>query len=115
MARSSGKLGLGALALAIAAIPLASAVAAGEEAKLADEQMVKGRQLFTDNSCVQCHTLADASAQGSIGPALDGNAKLDKATVIDRITNGQGAMPSFGWLSTEDIDLLAGYVLQAKK
>lgn len=118
MARSSGRFGLGALVLAIAAIPLASAVAAGDDthaAALSPEQVAKARQLFTDNSCVQCHTLADAGAQGTIGPSFDGNAQLDKATTVDRITNGQGAMPSFGWLSPEDIDLLATYVVQVKK
>ena len=28
---------------------------------------------------------------------------------------GQGAMPSFGWLGEEDIDLIAGYIVQVKK
>lgn len=115
MARLSGKMGLGALALAIAAIPLASAAGEDAPAKLTEEQMAKGRQLFSDNSCSQCHTLADAKAQGSVGPALDGNAHLDKAFVTDRITNGSGPMPSFGWLEPADIDLLASYVVQAKK
>lgn len=114
-----GKLGLGALALAVAAVPLASALASAEGASaaapLTDEEKVKGRQLFSDNSCTQCHALADANAQGSIGPALDGNANLTHELVVDRITNGAGAMPSFGWLEAEDIDLLARYVVQAKK
>lgn len=115
MARLSGK--MGALALAIAAVPLAGAFAAGDAApaKLTDEQMNKGRELFNSNSCNQCHTLADAKAQGSVGPALDGNAHLDKAFVVDRITNGSGPMPSFGWLDQADIDLLASYIVQAKK
>ncbi|MEO6388384.1 MAG: cytochrome c [Croceibacterium sp.] len=111
-----GKLGLGALALATAAIPLASALAADPApapAALSAEQVAKGRQLFSDNSCGQCHTLADANAQGSVGPVLDGDTQLDKAFVVDRVTNGSGPMPSFGWLAPEDIDLLASYVVQA--
>jgi len=115
----SGKLRIGALALAIAAIPLAGAWAATEgaaaDAPLTEEQMTKGRQLFTDNSCIQCHALADAHAQGSIGPALDGDANLTHDFVVDRITNGSGPMPSFGWLDPADIDLLARYIVQAKK
>jgi mono/diheme cytochrome c family protein len=95
-----GKLRLGALALAVAAIPLAGAWAAAEgapaDAKLSTEEMEKGRQLFTDNSCIQCHTLADASAQGTIGPPLDGDPNLTHDFVVDRITNGSGPMPSFG-------------------
>ena len=114
-----GKLGLGTLALAVTAIPLASAWASAEgataAAPLTDEEMAKGRQLFSDNSCTQCHALADAKAQGSIGPALDGNTNLTHELVVDRVTNGAGAMPSFGWLDAKDIDLLARYVVQAKK
>lgn len=122
MARISGhfgKLGFGALALSVAAIPLASAWASAEgasaHASLTDEEMAKGRQLFSDNSCNQCHALADANAQGSIGPALDGDTNITHDFVVDRITNGQGAMPSFGWLDPADIDLLARYIVQAKK
>lgn len=106
----------GALALAVAAIPLA-ALASAEEAPaaLAAEQVEKARTLFTDNGCIACHALADAEAAGTVGPSFDGNAELDKAFAIDRITNGQGAMPSFGWLDAADIDLLASYIVQAKK
>jgi len=112
-----GKIGLGVFAAAAVAVPLASALASAEETKpaLTAEQVEKGRQLFVDNSCNQCHALADAQAQGSVGPSLDGNPNLDKAFVVDRITNGAGPMPSFGWLGEEDIDLLADYVVHAKK
>ena len=107
---------LGAFALAVA-IPAASAFANAEDptVPLSAEQVEKGRQLFNDGSCNACHALADAGASGSIGPALDGNAKLDKAFAVDRITNGQGAMPSFGWMPAEDIDFLAEYIVKAKK
>ena len=110
------KLGLGALALAIAAVPAAGALATAEDptAGLSAEQVEKGRQLFTDNGCNACHALADANAAGSIGPALDG-ANLDKAQVVNIVTNGQGAMPSFGWMPEEDIVLLADYIVHAKK
>jgi len=111
------KIGLGALALAALALPAAGAFATAEDptAGLSAEQVEKGRQLFTDNGCNACHALADANAAGSIGPALDGNANLDKAHVANIITNGQGAMPNFGWLAEEDIDLLAAYIIQTKK
>jgi mono/diheme cytochrome c family protein len=111
------KLGFGALALAIAAIPLANALAADEAAapKLDAGQIDRARTMFTDNGCIACHTLADAHAAGTVGPAFDGNANLTKEFAVDRITNGQGAMPSFGWLPPEDIDLLASYIVEAKK
>ena len=110
------KLGLGVLALAVVALPLASAFAAAEEpaAALTAEQVAKGRQMFTDNGCVACHTLADAGAAGTVGPSFDGDASLDKGRAISVITNGQGPMPNFGWLGEEDIDLISAYIVQVK-
>src|SRR5690606_7064022 len=116
-AGTKAKLGLGVLALAVVALPAAGALASAEDptAALSAEQVAKGRQMFTDNGCNACHALADANAAGSIGPAFDGNAALDKGHVVNIVTNGQGAMPSFGWLGEEDIDLLASYIVQVKK
>jgi len=112
------KLGLAASALAAFALPLAAFATAEDPSAtpaLTAEQVTKGRQLFTDNGCNACHTLADAQAAGSVGPSFDGNATLDKAHVANIVTNGQGAMPSFGWLPAEDIELLSAYIVQAKK
>jgi mono/diheme cytochrome c family protein len=116
MDRMMVKIGMGALALA-ALIPLA-AIASAEETsapQLTEAQVTKARQLFTDNGCVACHTLADANAAGTVGPSFDGNANLDKGHAVQVITNGQGPMPSFSWLGEEDIDLIASYIVQAKK
>lgn len=115
--RFGSKSALGALALALLAVPVASALATAEDpaAALSSEQVEKGRQMFNDNGCNACHSLADATAAGSIGPSLDGNANIDKGHVVNIVTNGQGAMPSFGWLGEEDIDLLAAYIVQVKK
>jgi mono/diheme cytochrome c family protein len=111
------KLGLGALVLA-AAMPVVSAYATSDDptAKLTAEEVVKGRALFNDWSCGACHTLADGGGTGHVGPSLDGDTKLDHPFVVDRLTNGQGAMPSFGGQMTdEEISLLAKYVVQSKK
>lgn len=111
------KLAVAGLAFAVVALPAASAfaVAPGAEGELTAEQVEKARGLFTENGCNACHALADAEASGAVGPALDGNAKLDKALVVDRVTNGSGPMPGFGWLDPADIDLIASYVVQVKK
>lgn len=111
------KTALGALALAMLAVPMAGALASAEEASaaLSAEQVTKGRQLFTDNGCNACHTLADANAAGSVGPSFDGNPALDKGHAVMVITNGQGPMPSFGWMGEADIDLVAAYIVQVKK
>ena len=112
------KLGLGVLALAALAVPAAGSLAVAPEeaaAPLTAEQVEKGRALFSDNGCNACHILADANAAGSVGPAFDGNANLSKGSAVNVITNGQGPMPNFAWLGEEDIDLLAAYIVQAKK
>ena len=121
MARFDSKFGgtaaIAGLALALVAVPLASAFAAAEDAKpaLTAEQVATARQKFQDNGCNACHTLADANAAGAVGPSFDGNVNLDKAHAIAVMTNGQGPMPSFSWLGDEDIDLIASYVVQVKK
>jgi mono/diheme cytochrome c family protein len=71
-----------------------------------------GREIFTAN-CGSCHTLADAGTTGAIGPNLDESLPAYEL-VIDRVTNGAGAMPPFaGVLSDEDIQNVAAYVVQA--
>lgn len=112
------KLALGALALAGVSVPLAGAFAQPEEAaaELTAEQVAQGRQLFNDWSCGACHVLADAGGSGPVGPSLDGNTLIDHDFIVSRVTHGQGAMPGFGGqMSDEEIDLLATYVMQAKK
>jgi len=73
-----------------------------------------GKEIFLGSSgCASCHTLADAGATGSIGPNLDATQpSLELA--VDRVTNGQGGMPSFAdSLSEEEIQEVAAYVTAA--
>ena len=56
---------------------------------------VAGKAVFTGASgCTGCHTLADAGATGTVGPNLD-DAMPSFDLAYDRVTNGQGSMPSF--------------------
>ncbi len=72
--------------------------------------LAAGRTVFTTAGCAGCHTLADSGAIGTVGPSLDG-ARPSRALVVERVTNGQGAMPSFsGQLSGSQIDAVAAYV-----
>jgi mono/diheme cytochrome c family protein len=76
------------------------------------EKPTDGKSIFTTN-CASCHTLADAGTTGTVGPNLD-ESKPAKALVVDRVTNGQGAMPSFGdALDPAQIDAVADYVSSA--
>jgi mono/diheme cytochrome c family protein len=69
-----------------------------------------GKKVFATAGCVGCHTLADAGSNGNVGPNLD-DSKPDAALVTTRVTNGQGAMPSFkGQLDATQIADVAAYV-----
>ena len=69
-----------------------------------------GKQVFATAGCESCHTLKDAGATGTVGPNLD-EAKPPLDLVIDRVTNGQGGMPSFkGQLTEAQIQAVADYV-----
>ena len=71
-----------------------------------------GETIFLQAGCGSCHTLAAAGASGTIGPSLD-ESQPDVALVVDRVTNGQGGMPSFrGRLSEEQIQAVADYVAE---
>ena len=87
----------------------APAASGGDAAKVE-----KGRTLFSDYGCGGCHSLADAGATGHVGPSFDGDANLTQGFVVNRVTNGQGAMPAFGGqLSDEEIADVAAYVTKA--
>jgi mono/diheme cytochrome c family protein len=73
------------------------------------EKPTDGKTIFTQ-TCASCHTLADAGTTGTVGPNLDA-AKPSQALVVDRVTNGQGAMPSFrDSLDEAQIQAVAEYV-----
>ncbi len=74
---------------------------------------VAGKEVFLGTAgCGSCHTLADAGTSGTIGPNLD-DAQPSEELVVDRVTNGQGAMPPFeGTLTTQQIADVAAYVSQ---
>ncbi len=67
-----------------------------------------GKEVFVAQGCGSCHTLADAGASGSVGPNLD-ETKPSYDLVVDRVTNGKGAMPSFD-LEEQQIQDVAAYV-----
>ena len=72
-----------------------------------------GTAVFEEAGCGGCHTLEAAGSSGSIGPNLD-DSQPDTALVVDRVTNGAGAMPAFGdRLSEEEIQNVAAYVVES--
>ena len=70
-----------------------------------------GKEVFLGSAgCGSCHTFADAGTSGTIGPNLD-EAQPTFELAVDRVTNGQGAMPSFsGTLTEQEIADVAAYV-----
>jgi mono/diheme cytochrome c family protein len=72
-----------------------------------------GEAIYTEQGCGGCHMLEAAGSSGTIGPNLD-ESKPDFDLVVDRVTNGSGAMPSFSdKLSEEEIQNVAAYVVES--
>ncbi|HZR91132.1 MAG TPA: c-type cytochrome [Gaiellaceae bacterium] len=71
-----------------------------------------GKTIFQQAGCVNCHTLKDAGSTGTVGPNLD-QKRPPKSLVVERVTNGRGAMPAFGTngtLTPAQIQAVADYV-----
>jgi len=70
-----------------------------------------GEAVFAAQGCGGCHALEAAGSTGAIGPNLD-DSQPDAALVVDRVTNGAGAMPMFGdQLDEQQIQDVAAYVV----
>jgi mono/diheme cytochrome c family protein len=70
-----------------------------------------GEAIFAANGCASCHALEAAGANGTIGPNLD-ETQPSHDLVVDRVTNGAGAMPAFADSLTEaQIAAVADYVV----
>lgn len=94
----------------VAGLPVRAAPGAvageGEEGEATD-----GEAIFAEAGCGGCHALAAAGAEGTVGPSLD-DTKPSQDLVVDRVTNGKGAMPAFGdSYSAEQIAAVADYVV----
>ena len=74
-----------------------------------------GAKVFASAGCGGCHTLEAAGSSGTVGPNLD-EAQPDPSLVTQRVTNGQGAMPSFAdSLSEQEIADVAAYVSESTR
>lgn len=101
--------------LLVHAVALACWAGAGVAMAADTDLMIRGKALFTAEAvpaCAICHTLADAGAEGAIGPDLD-ELKPTRDVVLKVLKEGMGAMPSFAEsLSQEDMEALASYVVE---
>jgi mono/diheme cytochrome c family protein len=75
-----------------------------------------GEIVFVTEGCGGCHTLAAAGVignideEGSVAPDLD-EAKASYDEIVEVVTKGKGAMPSFqGDITPKDIRDVAAYV-----
>jgi mono/diheme cytochrome c family protein len=72
-----------------------------------------GAQIYASAGCGGCHAMEAAGSSGTVGPNLD-ESQPDLELVVDRVTNGQGAMPAFGdSLSEQEIADVAAYVVES--
>ncbi|GIX24450.1 MAG: cytochrome c [Caldimonas sp.] len=99
-----------------AAVALASTLGLAAAQANEAERLALGKQLFLRGAtpaCAVCHTLADAGAQGAVGPSLD-ELRPDAQRVAKAVRNGIGVMPSYEQtLSPTQIEALALYVAHA--
>ena len=129
---------LAALALLLAVVALVAAGCGGEEVTATPETVVgtvpeetttganedlpalalegdaaAGKEVFASAGCAACHTLSEANASGTVGPNLD-DAKPSNELVVQRVTLGQGGMPSFkDQLQPQQIADVAAFVSSA--
>jgi mono/diheme cytochrome c family protein len=129
---------LAALALLLVAVALVAAGCGGEEVSATPETVVgtipeqtttgqsedlpalalkgdatAGKEVFASAGCAACHTLSEANASGTVGPNLD-EAKPSDELVVQRVTLGQGGMPSFkDQLQPQQIADVAAFVSSA--
>ena len=79
----------------------------------AEGDAAAGEAVFASAGCGSCHALEAAGSSGQVGPNLDQTMPA-YALVVDRVTNGLGAMPSFeGQLDEQQIQDVAAYVVDA--
>jgi cytochrome c oxidase subunit II len=85
-----------------------------------------GAQVFADNGCGSCHTLAVANATGTVGPDLgkikNATAAFIRESIVDPnkdVTKGfpPNTMPQdfSSKLSEDELDALVDYILKAQK
>lgn len=90
-----------------------TATGAGDAGSASAEQLERGRTVFADAGCGDCHVLADAGSTGTSGPNLD-SAGPSAELVRARVAHGKGGMPAFsGRLDEREIDAVAAYVADA--
>ena len=70
-----------------------------------------GEAVYASAGCGGCHALEAAGSKGAVGPNLD-DSQPDTALVVERVTNGAGAMPAFAeQLDEQQIQDVAAYVV----
>jgi mono/diheme cytochrome c family protein len=117
--------GLGAAALAFAAVALGIGIRDGSDAQTtaAPAGHESGRAVFVRMGCGSCHTLAAAGSAGAIGPNLDERlGRHTRASLIAQITDppsdadGFSMMPTdFGSrMSASELDSLVRFLLEAR-
>jgi mono/diheme cytochrome c family protein len=82
----------------------------GSSVPIATANLDKGKALFVETGCGDCHALQAARTHGQVGPSLDGEA-LTSTAVETILRFGADSMPSFsGQLGPQDMADLAAFV-----
>lgn len=99
--------------LAVFSVLCAAPLAAEEADPPVD--LEAGRAIFAETSepqCALCHVLADAEAEGKVGPNLD-ELQPDLDQIRKAVAGGVGVMPAFSdTLNEEQIETVSAYVAE---
>ncbi len=72
-----------------------------------------GEEVYASAGCGGCHVLEAAGSSGTVGPSLD-ETKPSMERIVEQVTNGSGAMPSFkDQLSEQQIQDVAAFVFES--
>ena len=95
--------------LALAFVAVLAGCGGGGEAT----ESSAGAKVFADAGCGDCHALADAGSNASVGPSLD-ETTLSAERIERQVRRGGNGMPAFeSELSDEEIEAVAAYVAGA--
>jgi mono/diheme cytochrome c family protein len=85
----------------------------GDEGSGVEGNAEAGAEIYASAGCGSCHTLSAAGSSGTVGPNLD-ESQPSEELVVDRVTNGRGAMPSFSdSLDEQQIADVSAYVSES--
>jgi|GEM_PF-166658 len=75
-----------------------------------DSTFISGKQLYQKN-CAACHGVDRQGIPPTFPSLVDIGNRMDKSQIINQLTFGKNAMPSFAHLTKDEREAITGYLL----